>query len=232
MKNLGRLVNIFLIIIVVLLGVKLLSLLGFKNTTIPTKAEVAKLEKEIQKYREEDEKIQERQEELENLSDPQVALDQLKTVGKIISYEGKVGYDDYIHEKTFLGNKKLYIELKYKFGISIDTQHIEIVNIEDTKYGTKVNVRIPKDKLELEYLSLVANESKLDDDVSLFATRFKSEDYQSLLQMAEEKTRERILNTDEIWYKAHENMKMEVVELLIKLKDNGEFKFSIVGFVE
>ncbi len=208
---------------------------GKLNKSISQAQQLSQLEKEVQKYKEEEQKIRERQKELENLIEPEIILEQLQEAGKIISYEGNVGYNGRLKEKTILGTRELYMELKYKFGISMDLQYIEITDIQKLEKPNSYHifVKIPKDKLELEYLSLLANESKLDDDISLFVSKFKTKDYQEVLKIAENKTRERIINTNEIWTNAHENMKMEICDLLEKISNvSSDFKFSIIQFVD
>lgn len=235
MKILKGLVVVSLCVAVVLGGFIAGTKFAKKDEVTPVISKINELEKQVQEYKEKDIAEIERKEELKKIADPQIILEKLQSKGKIISYEGGVNYNNYVKEKTLLGNRELFLELKYKYGISMDLENIDIINIEDKgiPYGIQVDVRIPKQYLQLEYISLLANESSIDSDKTLFATKFESDVYQNFLQIAEDRVREEITANDKMWFEAHENLKMDIADLLVEIKKTTpEFDFDCVSFID
>lgn len=193
--------------------------------------EKSRLETKTYNYPKEVHQQQNRKNELkEKLKNPDIILEKFQEVGKIISYEGKVRYPTYIKEEGLLGKlstRELYIDLTYKFGISMDLENIKIIDVINTNTyeGTKVILEIPKNKLQLEYLELVLDDKSIQSDKTILTSQFKPEDINMILQISKDQVEQKINNTDEIFYQARENLKTEIAELIFNLGfDSVEFK--------
>jgi len=173
----------------------------------------AKIEEELLVYKLKEQEEKAKQDKIEALQNPELIEKELTKVGKLITYEGKIFYDDSIIHKGFLNSRKLTLKLLYKFGIAINLNDIVIDEyIEDI-----VVLRIPRDGLVLEYIQMLPEESYVNGEKSLLAKYFKPKEVKVLLDEAYYTTQERINNTDAIFVKAEESLRENLESLILRL---------------
>jgi hypothetical protein len=173
----------------------------------------SKTEEELLKYKMKEQEEKAEKDRIEALQNPEIIEKELQKVGKLITYEGKIYYNDEVIHKTFLAQRKLTLKLLYKFGIAIDLNNITIEDyIEDT-----VVLKIPDNSLILEYIQYLPEESTINGEKSLLAKYFKPEEVKVILDEAQNTTIERINNTDAIFEKANESLRENLEKLILKL---------------
>lgn len=173
----------------------------------------AKTEEELLAYKLKEQEEKEKQEKITALQNPEIIEKELSKVGKLITYEGKINYNNEIVHKGFLNSRKLTFKLTYKFGIAIDLNNVIIDDyIEDT-----VVLKIPRDGLVLEYIQMLPEESYVNGEKSWLAKYFKPEEVKVLLDEAQNTTVENINSTDEIFAKADESLRENLERLILKL---------------
>lgn len=179
------------------------------------------IQSELDKYKAKDTQEKVRELELKALQDPQIIIDQLHKVGKLIVYEGKASYEDIIIEKTFWTSRQLTIDLKYNFGVSMDLTNVNVISIAEKS----VILDIPNNKLTLEYLELNPELSRVQSKKSLFAFHFMPEDVKYIFQNAYTITKNRIKATKGIQDVAYECLKENLTNIIHRL-GYSEVKFQ------
>jgi len=170
------------------------------------------LQTQVNKYKLQEQDKQLRQIRLQQLQNPEVIMNELSTTNKLLVYECKITYNDYIKEGNWLANKSLSISLKYNIGIAIDLNLIEIRFVEATPVLT-----IPKDGLQLEYIELDTENSKIDGDRSFFSSQFVPEDIKGVIEMAQKTLENRVCNNKDLFDKSMVSLKENLRELIIRL---------------
>ena len=170
------------------------------------------LQTQVNKYKLQEQDEQLRQIRLQQLQNPEVIMNELSTTNKLLVYEGKITYNDYIKEGNWLANKSLSISLKYNIGIAIDLNLIDIRFVEATPILT-----IPKDGLKLEYIELDTENSKIDGDRSFFSSQFVPEDIQGVIELAQKTLENRVCNNKNLFDKSMIGLKENLRELVIRL---------------
>jgi hypothetical protein len=173
----------------------------------------AKTEEELLKYKLKEQEEKAKRDKIEALQNPEIIEKELEKVGKLITYQGKIYYDDEVIHKGFFSSRKLSLKLLYKFGIAINLNNVIIDEfIDDT-----VVLRIPNDSLVLEYIQMIPEESYVNGEKSLLAKYFKPEEIKVLLDEAQNTTVDRVNNTDAIFEKAEESLRENLEKLVLKL---------------
>jgi hypothetical protein len=183
-----------------------------KKMTAEEKAERDKFIKEELARVAESLRQKERDEELARLSNPQIIAKELSKVGKLITYESKVGYTDKVSEKSFWGTKTVHIDLTFRFGISFELSKLKVAEIIDDM----AIIQIPMDAAILEYIEIV-DEVIINGEKSLLVDHFTPDETSAIIVNAQRKTVERIENTDEIYTEAVRQLKVCLTELIGKL---------------
>jgi hypothetical protein len=176
----------------------------------------SKTEEELLKYKLKEQEEKAKQDKIEALQNPEIIEKELEKVGRLITYQGKIFYDNTVIHKGFLSSRKLTLKLLYKFGIAIDLNNIEIVEyIEDT-----VILKIPSDNLVLEYIQTLPEDSIINGERSILAKYFTPEEIKVILDEAQNTTIERINNTDEMFVKAEESLRENLEKVILRLGYN------------
>lgn len=182
--------------------------------------QIAELEETIQEYKQQEKENEIRKKELEKqLLDPKIIQDKLIQKGKIISLESKARYKNYLKEDKWLGDRELYLDIEYRYGISMDLSNIsyEVIRGENIIYGEKVVVTVPKDKLEIEYLERIIKDTDTISESSLLVKDYEPEDINKIYEIAKQQVKKHIEQDREVYYKAHENLKGELSKMIIGL---------------
>lgn len=183
------------------------------KTELETNFDKFKAEEARQKSIEELEKLAKEKVRLERLANPELVTSELTRVGKLITYEGKAKYEDKIIEKGFLNKRELFVDITYKFGMSIDLHEVKVVLID----GDKITISVPKDKVKLEYVSNIKEETLINGYKSRFAKQFTPEEVNYIINYAKGKTEEKLNAMDDLFFQAHENAKNELGNLIVAL---------------
>lgn len=182
--------------------------------------EVAALEKKIEKYEQQEKQDEIRKKEIEKqLLDPKIIQEKLQSVSKIICLESKARYKNYIKEDKLLGDRELYIDTQYKFGVSMDLSNIkyEVIRGDNIIYGEKVVVTVLKDKLKIEYVERIVTDKDIQHDSSLLVKDYNPKDVNQVYKIAKQQVKTKLEEDREVFYKAHENLKGELSKIIMGL---------------
>jgi hypothetical protein len=174
--------------------------------------QISDIQLQLNKYKEQEQQEKIRALELQILQDPQIVINELNQVGKLIVYEGQSNYEDYIVESNFWGSRAINLNLKYNFGISIELNTINVKEI----YNKTIVLNIPKQEFKIEYVEL-DNKSKLESNKEWFISQYKPEDIKIIFNQANDKVRWQILSDKSIFDKSSESLKSNLRELILKL---------------
>jgi hypothetical protein len=151
--------------------------------------------------------------ELAKLQNPEILNKAFEKVGKLTTYEGKSQYSDIIKEKSFWGSKSLDLTLIYNFGIAIDLNTIVV----ESFFEKTVVLQIPKSELKLQYIEVNTKDTKVISTKTWLAKNYNANDMKLVLDNAQDKTKESIEGSKDIFDKAMESLKESLKEFILKL---------------
>lgn len=204
--------KIVVIIFITSLVISFYLVKNFCNSESTFSHQISDIQLQLDKYKEQEQKEKVRALELQVLQDPQIVINELNKVSKLIVYEGQSDYEDYIVESNFWGSRTINLNLQYNFGISIELNKINVKEI----YQKTVVLNIPKQEFKIEYVEL-DNKSKLESNKEWFIAQYKPEDIKIIFNQANDKVRWKILNDKSIFDMASESLKSNLRELILKL---------------
>lgn len=177
--------TLFLLIILLSLG-----LLYKYNISLTPKQTITKEEQVILKEVKVD---QERIEYLKKLQNPLYIEGSLKQVGKLITLEGDYQYSDIIKESGIMDVtlREIILDMNYTYGLGIDLQYIRVSKVIDDT----VIIQIPKDKIQLLYVQLDTNKSKIILGKKMFLfNQFQPDDVEVIIEQSQLKVANLICN--------------------------------------
>jgi hypothetical protein len=181
-----------------------------KNTV---QVDTSALKQQLEQYKKAEHEEELRRLHLQQLQNPEIITRELKQVGILIVNQGTATYDDVLQDSKWYGNKSLDIHLKYNFGIGFNLASIKI---EKFILDTPV-LYIPLDEIKLEYLELDANESKASSNKSWFASQFRPEDLNTVMDQAQSSIRNKITNDKSTYANSLISLKDSLKTLILKL---------------
>ncbi len=149
---------------------------------------------------------------LNSLHNPEIINDKLEEVSSLLVYRGEIIYTDHLKESSFWGTKGLALNLKYKFGITYSLEDV----IVDSFYEDTVVIKLPKDKLELEYIE-IHKDSKVESSNGLLVSKFSPEQIEIIFEQANDRVRNMVENDKDIYDKAFKSLKFTLNDLILKL---------------
>jgi hypothetical protein len=173
--------------------------------------EVESLKSKLNEYKVDKYKADLEEEKIKALIDPQIIIDKLESTGQLITYKGNVTYSNHIEESKFYGTRSLTYKFTYEFGIGMDLSHIKVEKI----YGETVILSVPKSELKLVYLEL--KEDVMKSNNTWFASDFDPEIVNVVMQQANGRVREEVLNNSDVFESGLDSLKSNVEELVKKL---------------
>lgn len=219
-----KLINLLLLTALVLFIISNIDIKNFNlqqtNANEQNNSNVIKqLQKDVAEYKNAELEKKKREEELkQQLQNPEIIKDKFKKVGNLVVYEGVMDYKDIIKEDSLFASRKLDINLKYKFGISIDFSMINVGNYYgDTDMGQIVVIQIPKNKFKIEYVELDTKNSEFNSTKSWLAKQYKPEDIDFILKQSKEKVTMDIMNDKKIFDNSMVSLKESVKGIVVKL---------------
>jgi len=173
---------------------------------------LSELQTELDKYKQKEQNDKIRKLELLKLQKPEIILNRLEQVGKLIVYEGTYIYSECVRENNWYSNKDITLELKYNFGIGIDLGKITM----DQFIDDKVVLNLPVKDIIVQYIEL-DNSSKIVSNKTFLATQYKPEEVKLLLDDAHDKVKESINNNKNIFDAGIGSLKVDLTNLIVKL---------------
>lgn len=154
---------------------------------------------------------------LENSKNAIIVNQQIKSQGKLICFEGTSSYQEMVSRKGFLNKKiNLNIDLNYNFGIAMDWSTIEVVRVNDTT----MQLKLPKDRLFIQYVELVSDNSTVESNKTIFVRDFEPEYINEIIKKAEDQIRLEINTNIDYFEKAYNNLKYQILEFASKIGCN------------
>jgi DNA-binding transcriptional regulator GbsR (MarR family) len=177
---------------------------------------VSNLTSELTLYRQKEQEERLRKLQLEALCDPKIVNRNLRTQGKVISYEGTSTYEEIVTRKAFINTVQLDVKLIYKFGIGVDWSQLKVSRF----VGDIVIMSISHNSLALYYLELSANESKTSSSKKFLTKDFEPEFVADILKRAEEKTYEKVRHEKDHYDEAYSMLKQQLKSFISHLGFN------------
>ena len=113
-------------------------------------------------------KEQNKMAELKKMQNPTIIRSELKRVGKLIVLEGRYKYFNNITNKDKFFNKftlrEITLDFEYAFQLGCNLQYIKISKID----GKNVYISIPKNRIQLQSITMNIQNSKIIDGKKMF----------------------------------------------------------------
>ena len=158
-----------------------------------------------------------RLEYLKKLSNPEYVQGALRKTGKLTTLEGSYKYSTNIKENGLYGYvtlREMTLDLDYDFGICMDLQYIKVRTVLDKI----IVIQIPKKQLQLQYIQLNIQNSKVFDGKKfMFADQFPPSEVEAVIEQSQQNVVNRIGADDKLFDSAMENLKDELEKLIISL---------------
>lgn len=163
------------------------------------------------------EKIKKRQEELKHLQNPQFIEQNLKQVGKLIIFESQYHYTDNPTEKGIFGItlRQIHIDFLYRFGLGIDLEDVEVTQIVS---GKIVYIKIPENKIKLQFIEMINDQSTLSDGKKFFLVKqFKPSETDMIINQCQQNVVNKIGFNQSYFELAEKNLESELNKLVLKM---------------
>jgi len=157
-------------------------------------------------------KEKERAEELKKLQDPTIIRDKINKVGKLTSLEGNYKYWSKITDKGLfdLTLREITLDFSFKFGIGISMEYINVYKVE----GTTVFVKIPRNRMQLQYIQMNPESKIINDKKMLLVSQFKPSDVEVLIEQSQQNVVNKIGADAKIFDSALYNLQDELEKLI------------------
>ena len=208
-----RFLILAILFLIVLGGIKFKMLVSENKLLNSNFESTNEMEKELNEYKKEKLDEKKRLLELTLLQRPEIVLSELKTVGRLIVYEGKINYSNRLSEKSFWSSKSLLADLNYKFGMSMDLGKVKVKSFHEKN----VIIQIPSNPIKLEYLEYNPNNSDMISEKSWLAKQYDPVDVDIILEDSKKKCEEEINNDRYIYGRAKSNAKKQIKSIILEL---------------
>ena len=157
-------------------------------------------------------KEKDREEELRKLQDPTIIRDKINKVGKLTSLEGNYKYWSKITDKGLfdLTLREITLDFSFKFGIGISMEYINVYKVE----GTTVFVKIPRNRMQLQYIQMNPESKIINDKKMLLVSQFKPSDVEVLIEQSQQNVVNKIGADAKIFDSALYNLQDELEKLI------------------
>ena len=157
-------------------------------------------------------KEKERAEELKKLQDPTIIRDKINKVGKLTSLEGNYKYWSKITDKGLfdLTLREITLDFSFKFGIGISMEYINVYKVE----GTTVFVKIPRNRMQLQYIQMNPDSKIIDGKKMLLVSQFKPSDVEVLIEQSQQNVVNKIGVDTKLFDSALYNLQDELEKLI------------------
>ena len=157
-------------------------------------------------------KEKERAEELKKLQDPTIIRDKINKVGKLTSLEGNYKYWSKITDKGLfdLTLREITLDFSFKFGIGISMEYINVYKVE----GTTVFVKIPRNRMQLQYIQMNPDSKIIDGKKMLLVSQFKPSDVEVLIEQSQQNVVNKIGVDSKLFDSALYNLQDELEKLI------------------
>jgi len=157
-------------------------------------------------------KEKERAEELKKLQDPTIIRDKINKVGKLTSLEGNYKYWSKITDKGLfdLTLREITLDFSFKFGIGISMEYINVYKVD----GTTVFVKIPRNRMQLQYIQMNPDSKIIDGKKMLLVSQFKPSDVEVLIEQSQQNVVNKIGADAKIFDSALYNLQDELEKLI------------------
>ena len=149
---------------------------------------------------------------INTLHNPDIINNKLEEVSKLLVYRGEINYADHIKESSFWGTKGLTLNLKYNFGITYDLENVVV----DGFYENTVVIKLPKDKLELEFVEL-DGDSQVESSNSLLVSKFTPEQTEIIFEQTQDRVRDKLENDRDVYDRSFDSLKGSLENIVLKL---------------
>ena len=157
-------------------------------------------------------KEKEREEELKKLQDPTIIRDKINKVGKLTSLEGNYKYWSKITDKGLfdLTLREITLDFSFKFGIGISMEYINVYKVD----GTTVFVKIPRNRMQLQYIQMNPDSKIIDGKKMLLVSQFKPSDVEVLIEQSQQNVVNKIGVDSKLFDSALYNLQDELEKLI------------------
>jgi hypothetical protein len=149
---------------------------------------------------------------LKELQNPKLIEGKLRSAGSLTTLKGEMKYGSTITD-TFLKIpiRGMTLDLKYNFGIGIDLEYVKVVSVLDKI----VVLQIPKNRLQLQYIEMNYQESKIiGENKKFLVSQFKPSEVQGLLEQSQQFVVNSIGKDQKYFMLAMNNLKSELEKML------------------
>ena len=162
-------------------------------------------------YQKEKDKI----EELRKLQDPTIIRDKINKVGKLTSLEGNYKYWSKITDKGLfdLTLREITLDFSFKFGIGISMEYINVYKVD----GTTVFVKIPRNRMQLQYIQMNPESKIINDKKMLLVSQFKPSDVEVLIEQSQQNVVNKIGVDSKLFDSALYNLQDELEKLILSM---------------
>lgn len=163
------------------------------------------------------EKIQKRQDELKKLQNPRLIENSLKQVGKLTTLEGQYNYiSDPVEKGIFnIILRQIHIDFLYRWGIGINLENVKVIQIVS---GRIVYIKIPKNKIQLQYIEMVNDQSSVTNGKKFFlASQFKPSETDIIINQCQANVANKIGSTQSYFELAEKNLENELDKFIKSL---------------
>lgn len=200
--------------ILILFIVALIAVGGFDKLHSSDARQITPVEeKQLKDYQ----KQIDRESELKKMQNPTIVRSELKRIGKIIALEGRYKYYSIITNKALFNKltlREITLDFEYAFQIGIDLQYINISKIKDGN----VYISIPKNRIQLQSVTMNNQDSKIIDGNKLFlVNQFSPSDVGTLVNQSQQNCVNKIGADKELFNKAYINVQDELEKLVKSL---------------
>jgi len=157
-------------------------------------------------------KEKDREEELRKLQDPTIIRDKINKVGKLTSLEGNYKYWSKITDKGLfdLTLREITLDFSFKFGIGISMEYINVYKVD----GTTVFVKIPRNRMQLQYIQMNPDSKIIDGKKMLLVSQFKPSDVEVLIEQSQQNVVNKIGVDSKLFDSALYNLQDELEKLI------------------
>jgi len=160
-------------------------------------------------------KEKERAEELRKLQDPTIIRDKINKVDKLTSLEGNYKYWSKITDKGLfdLTLREITLDFSFKFGIGISMEYINVYKVD----GTTVFVKIPRNRMQLQYIQMNPDSKIIDGKKMLLVSQFKPSDVEVLIEQSQQNVVNKIGVDSKLFDSALYNLQDELEKLILSM---------------
>jgi len=210
---------IFFLVVITLFA----TIISNKSLVLNAPINVKTEQSQLGDYQKEIDRANELKKKMEN---PVIVQTALRKVRKITTLEGNYRYGSVITDKGFmdLTLREMTLDLKFKFGIGMDLEHVKVMKVE----GTTVFLKIPKNWVQLQYIQLNPDSKIINGKKMILVSQFNPSDVETLIEQSQQKVVNSIGANKNLFDTANINLQNELEKLVLSLGYYQQVIFDVI----